>query len=126
MRSGEPGFEMHLTERLARKCEFLNEVVRKTEAPVTVHHGPIEWIEPLSVEVVTARACAPLSQLLPYYQRHSAPGCVALFAKGRNVSEELTQANRTWRLDVDMLPSRTGSGGQILRIRSAKQRSNGH
>lgn len=116
------GFEMHLTERIARKCEFLREVIRETKAPAKVHFGRLETIEPLKAEIVTARACAPLPQLLDYYQRHSAPGGVAIFAKGRNVDEELTRAGANWTLEYDRHPSRTGGGGQILRIRSAQRR----
>ena len=125
LRSGSPGFEMHLTERIARKAEFLREVIRETKAPAEVHFGRIEAIKPLGAEVLTARACAPLPQLLEYYQRHTAPGGLALFAKGRNVAEELTRVEAAWTLDVEMLPSRTGGGGQILRIRSAQRRPNG-
>jgi len=125
LKSGSPGFEMHLTERLARKAEFLREVIRETNALAEVHFGRIEAIKPLNAEVVTARACAPLPQLLEYYQRHSAPSGLALFAKGRNAGEELTRAEADWTLDVEKLPSRTDGGGQILRIRSAQRRSNG-
>ena len=122
LKGQEPSFRMHLTERIARKAEFLREVIREANAPAEVHFGRIEAITPLNAEIVTARACAPLPQLLQYYQRHSAPGGMALFAKGRNAAEELTQAGVDWTLDVEMLPSRTGGGGQILRIRSAQRR----
>ncbi|MFZ1990553.1 MAG: 16S rRNA (guanine(527)-N(7))-methyltransferase RsmG, partial [Alphaproteobacteria bacterium] len=125
LKSGTPGFEMHLTERIARKAEFLREVIRETNAPAEVHFGRIEAIGPLNAEIVTARACAPLPQLLEYYQRHSAPGGLALFAKGRNALEELTRAKADWTLDYEVVPSRTGGGGQILRIRSAQRRPNG-
>ena len=125
LKSEEPGFEMHLTERLAKKCAFLTEAGKATGAPVTVHHGRIETLSPLQAEVITARACAPLDRLLAYFERHRAPGAVALFAKGRTALEELTRARASWRLDCDVLPSRTSSDGQILRIRSAERRQNG-
>jgi 16S rRNA (guanine527-N7)-methyltransferase len=122
MKSGEPGFVMHLTERLAAKCAFLDEVIKETGAPVIVHRGRIEALDPLAGQVITARACAPLIELLPLFVRHRAADGIGLFAKGRNASQELTQAGGLWRLDLDTLPSRTGSGGQILRIRSAERR----
>lgn len=114
-----PGFEMHLTDRLARKCDFLREIAQSLGLPVTVHQGKIEALQPLSADVLSARACAPLPKLLEFFEIHAAPGATALFAKGRSLPEELTEAKRTWRLAYDSLPSRTGSGGQILRLRSA-------
>ena len=125
LKEGNAGFEMHLTERIARKAEFLREVIRETKAPAEVHFGRIEAFKPLEAEVVTARACAPLARLLEYYQRHSVPAGLALFAKGRNVVEELTHAEADWTLDAELIPSRTGGGGQILRVRSAQRRPNG-
>jgi 16S rRNA (guanine527-N7)-methyltransferase len=120
-----PGFEMHLTERIARKCDFLREVIRATGAPAVVHFGRLETIPPLRAEVVSARACAPLPKLLEYFQRHKAPNGIGLFAKGRTLTEELTRAEADWTLDFERHPSRTGSGGQILLIRSAKHRHHG-
>lgn len=125
LKRDQRGFQMHLTERIARKCDFLREVIRATDAPAVVHFGRIEAIEPLKADVVTARACAPLHQLLDHFQRHRAPEGIGLFAKGRNLDEELTRAEADWTLDYDRLPSRTGGGGQILLLRSAQRRQNG-
>jgi 16S rRNA (guanine527-N7)-methyltransferase len=122
LRSSETGFEMHLTERLAKKCAFLSAAAQATAAPAIVHHERIERLSTLGAEVITARACAPLPRLLDHYERHRAPGGIALFAKGRNALEELTHAEGAWRLDLDVLPSRTSSDGRILRIRSAERR----
>ncbi len=125
LKRGAPGFQMHLVERIARKCDFLREVICATETTAQVHFGRLEAIEPLKGEVVTARACAPLPQLLEYFQRHKAPGGIGIFAKGRNLTEELTRAEADWTLDFDRHPSRTGGGGQLLLIRSAQRHQNG-
>jgi 16S rRNA (guanine527-N7)-methyltransferase len=125
LKTGEPGFEMHLIERIARKCEFLAAAARATAAPITVHKGQIAEVEPVSADVVAARACAPLAQLLPMYLRHRAPTGLGLFAKGRSAVQELTQVEALWTLGRDILPSRTDSDSRILRIRSAQKRSDG-
>jgi 16S rRNA (guanine527-N7)-methyltransferase len=118
-----PGFEMHLVESNARKCAFLQEAARITGAPAEVHHGRIEEIAPLKGEVVTARACAELAELLAFFERHRAPDGIALFLKGRNLAQELTRAKTEWTLQAETLPSRTGSGGQILRVKTARRHS---
>src|SRR5215467_4133711 len=42
LQSGRPGFRMHLVESNRKKCAFLAEVVRATEAPVDIHAMRIE------------------------------------------------------------------------------------
>lgn len=123
LKAGEPGFEMRLVESNARKCAFLREAARITGAPARIHHGRIEEIAPLAGEVITARACAELADLLGFFERHRAPGGIALLLKGRNLAQELTRARAGWTLQAETLPSRTGAGGQILRVRSANRRT---
>src|SRR5262247_2849484 len=61
--------EVHLIESDQRKCVFLAEAARVADASPIIHNKRIEQLEGLSAEVVTARACAPLDQLLTYAQR---------------------------------------------------------
>jgi len=120
-----PQFHMHLVESNARKAAFLRESVRITGAPATIHDARIESLAPLQAEIVTARALARLPELLDFFDRHRAPAGIGLFFKGKDLSDELTAAARSWSLKAESLPSRTGSGGQILRITSAERRANG-
>lgn len=121
-----PGFHMYLVESNARKAAFLRESVRITGAPATVHDARVEELTPLSAEIVTARALAPLPELLDFFERHRAPEGVGLFLKGKGQTDELTSAARAWSLEAEALPSRTNPGGQILRITSAKRRTDEH
>ena len=116
------GFHIHLVESNARKAAFLRESVRITGAPATIHNARAEELAPLLAEVVTARALAPLPELLDFFERHGGHDSSALFLKGKGVDTELTAAGNAWSLDAELLPSATGSGGQIVRIRSAKRR----
>ena len=45
------------------KSVFLREAARVTETPVTIHNQRIEAAPPHPVDVITARACAPLDRL---------------------------------------------------------------
>jgi 16S rRNA (guanine527-N7)-methyltransferase len=59
-----PRSHVHLIESNGRKCAFLRHAARATAAPVTVHNARIEAIAPGlagTVDVVTARALAPLA-----------------------------------------------------------------
>src|SRR5712671_4423123 len=62
-----PGAVVHLVERIAKKAAFLREAIRVTGSPGTVHLAGIgDIVDRLagSIDCVTARAVAPLHQLI--------------------------------------------------------------
>ncbi|WP_135468314.1 16S rRNA (guanine(527)-N(7))-methyltransferase RsmG [Crenalkalicoccus roseus] len=111
------GRPTHLIESDRRKAAFLGEAARSLGlGVVTVHPHRIEAAAPPPAAVVTARALAPLPELLRYAHPLLAPGGVALFPKGRRVQEELTAAVRGWTMHVERFPSRTDPVATILRL----------
>jgi 16S rRNA (guanine527-N7)-methyltransferase len=122
----EKGGHVDLVESNGRKCAFLRHVARLTGALVTVHERRLETaVDGFAgkVEVVTARALAPLPQLVQGTQALLKTGTVGLFLKGRDVQAELTEAANSWRLATDLIPSRTDSQARIVRIRSLHERA---
>lgn len=113
---GRPDFHVHLVDSLAKRCRFLSEVVKGLHLPATVHNSRAEDLA-LTVDIVTARACAPMSRLLGYAQPYLKRGAVALFLKGQDVASELEDAARTWDFEADVSPSRSDARGQIVRVR---------
>lgn len=113
---GTPGFHVHLVDSLAKRCRFLSEVVKTLELPATVHNSRAEDLS-LAVDIVTARACAPLHRLLGYAQPYLQRGAVALFLKGQDVASELEEATRYWDFDAETLPSLSDARGRIVRVR---------
>jgi 16S rRNA (guanine527-N7)-methyltransferase len=107
---------VELVESDARKCAFLREAARIADAPVTVHHARIEALPPHQVDVVTARACAPLDRLLVMAQRFIGPRTICLFLKGERAAEELTAARRGWTMRAACHPSRADPRGVILKL----------
>lgn len=85
--------EVHLVESDHRKCAFLREVTRMTGARAKVHHGRIEdVIDSLpAVEIVTARALAPMPELLRMAKPLLDRGSEGLFLKGQHIESELTK-----------------------------------
>lgn len=111
-----PGFQVHLIESDTRKCAFLREVIRATGAPATVHNARAGSLDPWPSDVVTARALAPLPDLLPLANPFVAPDGIALFLKGRGAKEELTSAASWGTFTVEALPSHTAGEAQILKL----------
>jgi 16S rRNA (guanine527-N7)-methyltransferase len=107
----------HLVEADKRKAAFLSEATRELGLHhVQVHPTRIEAASLPPAAVVTARALAPLSNLLSHTHRLLAPGGIALFPKGRTAEDELTAAARDWTMRVERFPSGTDTAATILRI----------
>lgn len=107
---------VELIEANGRKCAFLREVARATATEVTVTQGRIENIEARPADVVIARACAPLGKLLGYVDRFLAADGTALLLKGARVDEELTQAAKSWTMELNRRPSLSDPAGAVLEI----------
>ena len=115
--------EVHLIESNNKKAAFLREVVRETVVPVIVHAARIEDMElAAAADVITARALAPLDQLLRLAAPMLRRGAQGLFMKGQDIDRELTQATKHWNIDADIVPSRTSTTGRILRVRGLAPR----
>ncbi|MDO9712164.1 16S rRNA (guanine(527)-N(7))-methyltransferase RsmG [Paracraurococcus lichenis] len=111
------GRETHLVESDRRKSAFLIEAARILGLPqVKVHPTRIDAAKLPPAAVVSARALAPLPDLLAHAHRILTPGGVALFPKGRTAEQELTDAARAWIMRVERFPSRTDPTATILRI----------
>jgi 16S rRNA (guanine527-N7)-methyltransferase len=115
--------EAHLFESNQKKAAFLSEAVRLTAARATIHPQRIEnapsLVLDLGIEIVTARALAPLERLLEYGLPFLNAGATALFHKGQDVESELTAATKSWKVTVVKHQSLTDSRGCILEVREA-------
>jgi 16S rRNA (guanine527-N7)-methyltransferase len=110
--------ETHLIEADARKCAFLREAVRVTGAAATIHNCRIEAAPSIAADVVTARALAPLEELLPMAARFFGADGRAVFLKGARWAEELTAARKSWHMTVSDHPSLTDPAARVLSVES--------
>jgi len=104
---------VHLVERNAKKAAFLREALRITGATGTVHLADIgDSVDSLSgaIDCVTARAVAPLHQLIAFAEPLVGKGAKTLFLKGQDVEVELTEATKYWKLMPRLHASVTGRG----------------
>ncbi len=110
------GVHFDLIEADHRKSAFLREAARVTGAPVDVHTIRVEAAALKPTRMVTARALAPLSDLLDMASPLLSDGGECLFPKGENAAAELTHAGTKWQMQVDRIPSQTSPNACILRI----------
>jgi len=116
------GCRVHLVEANARKCAFLQEVDRTCGGRATIHNGRIEDLDSLNADVVTARAVAPLNDLLALAQPHLKAGGACLFPKGRSAEQELTDSMKNWKMRVTRFPSQSDPSGAILKLEEILRR----
>jgi len=114
--------QVHLVESDQRKAQFLREVVRITGARAEVHPIRVEALDLPPVDVVTCRAFAPLPRILDLTARFLRPQSekkqpIGLFLKGRRADDELTEAGKKWRLQLERFESETDPEGSILRLK---------
>ena len=110
-----------LVESDQRKAAFLRAVVRETElTKVTVLSQRIEAVQPLNAEYVSARALAPLGELMAYLDLHLSPSGTAFLMKGLQWRTEVEEAMKAWSFDYTAHPSQTQDGAAVLEISGVK------
>jgi 16S rRNA (guanine527-N7)-methyltransferase len=117
--------QVHMVERNAKKAAFLREACRVTGSSGVVHLSEIgdiveKWSGP--VDCVTARALAPLHELIGFAEPLVNKGATALFLKGQDVEAELTESAKYWNIKPNLHSSRTGGQGWIVEINRIERR----
>ncbi len=118
---------MTLIESDTRKAAFLREVARQTGAPVDIlceriEKGPTQ----AKVDVITARALAPLPRLLDLAAPYFSDTTVGLFLKGREAQAEVDAALARWDFSVALHPSQTDREGRVVEVRALQAKTEDH
>jgi 16S rRNA (guanine527-N7)-methyltransferase len=118
-------WRVHLIDSDQRKCAFLRQVALDCGVldRVTIHAKRIEQVTGIAADVVTARACAPLDELLALAVPIVGEAGRCLFLKGAQAEEELTDAQRHWTMRVEKRGSISDPAGNILTITQLKRKS---
>lgn len=112
-----PGARVHLVESSSKKAAFLREAVQRTGAAAEVHAERVESFvghAPGRIDVVTARAVAPLGELLTLAYPLLKKGAQGVFPKGQDVDVELTEAAKCWNIKPTLATSRTDPRARII------------
>ena len=115
-----PELDVTLIEADTRKAAFLSATAADLSADIAVFARRIEDVarDPARPEadVVTARALAPLPDLLELASGWTVDNPQFLLLKGQNVEKELISATRCWKMSVMQFDSVTHPGGRLLSI----------
>lgn len=117
---GRADAHVWLIDSLGKRCRFLQAVVDELALPATVINGRAE-AQTLKVDVVTARAVAPMETLLAYAQPYLQRGAQGLFLKGEKAEAELIEARKVWHFESSLSVSRSDPRGRIVSVRSLRR-----
>ena len=112
--------KLFLVEADVRKAVFLKTVCRELGLKVEVYNNRIEELPPISANIVSARALAPLKTLCLYAKNHLEKDGVAVFAKGENWKSELVEAQKKWIFSYEAVKSTLHEGSVVLVLRGIK------
>ena len=115
-----PDAHVWLIDSLGKRCRFLEQVVEALDLAATVVNGRAEE-QDVEVDIVTARAVAPMEKLLAYAQPYFQLGAQGLFLKGEKAEAELKEAAMVWQFKSDLSVSRSDPRGRIVHIRSLRR-----
>ncbi|WP_454761945.1 16S rRNA (guanine(527)-N(7))-methyltransferase RsmG [Caulobacter segnis] len=113
---GRAEAKVHLVESMAKRCRFLEVVAKDLDLPVEIHNVRAEELK-LKVDVVTARACAPMTKLLGFAEPYLYRGATGLFLKGQDVAAELTEASKAWAFASELSISQSDPRGRIVQVK---------
>ena len=116
-----PDTSVHLVESDKRKAAFLRTVSRETGVAAQIHAERIETFVPrhaAEVDAVSARALAPLDQLVAHAEKFLLAGAIGVFPKGQNVQSELTPLAHDPRFEIKSMPSRIHDHSSLVIVRA--------
>ena len=105
----------------AKRCAFLREAARVLDVKVQIQHQKIQDVDIFPVDLVTARAFAPLEKLLGYSHPWAMQGARLVFPKGEDVQREIDEASTNWSFQSKITLSVTDSRGCIIEILDLKR-----
>ncbi|GLK81584.1 16S rRNA (guanine(527)-N(7))-methyltransferase RsmG [Methylopila turkensis] len=117
--------QVHLVESNLKKAAFLREAARAMDVAVTVHAARADAVLGSVVtraDVVSARALAPLADLVAMAAPLLKTGAVGLFPKGAKAEAELTAAAKSWNINASFHPSLTEPDARIVRVDGLAER----
>lgn len=120
----ERGGRIDLVDSNHKKAGFLQAAIGKFSLPAKVHAERIDKIGSLDgIEIVTARALAPLNELLGLTFPWLSQTASGLFHKGRDYRQELEESIPAWRFDLIEHQSKIDNDSVVLQVGKLTRRS---
>lgn len=114
-----------LVEERRLRAEFLHRAAQTLGLRIEIIQREVERVPPRPFEVISARAFAPLPQLLALATGFSTTNSVWILPKGRNAATELEALGPSWQGDFRLEPSATDPDARIIVATGVKRVGSG-
>jgi 16S rRNA (guanine527-N7)-methyltransferase len=109
-------YQVILIEVSAKRCSFLREAARALDVKIDLLQEKIGDVKAFKVDLITARAFAPLDALLAYAHPWAELGARMIFLKGEDVHTEIRKASTKWQFQTRIETSVTDLRGRVVEI----------
>ncbi len=113
--------QITLVESDKRKAAFLLTAARTFQLPIKVEAKRVEDLHVAGYDILSARALAPLTELLTLSEHLRHDSTVCLFPKGAKAHDEIGIARETWRFNLSTYPSITNENASILIVKDIER-----
>ena len=116
-----PNIKIHLIESDGRKVVFLRTALRELQIPGTVLDKRVQDVKLSPSRILSARAVAPLRDLLYMAETLINEETICFFPKGVGWKKEVQDAQKQWKFNLKAINSQTRSDAVILELGSIKR-----
>lgn len=112
-----PHITMTLVETRKRRCDFLRDCVERLQLGdrvAVVESRSEKFVESKPFDIISARAFAPLPDLIAVSRHLAGSGTMWLLPKGQNAAKELSSAPASWQKMFHVEPSLTDDAAGII------------
>tara|TARA_B100001971_G_C18222376_1_gene558060 strand:- start:1086 stop:1697 length:612 start_codon:yes stop_codon:yes gene_type:complete len=115
------GYDVTMIESDTKKCLFLKEVIRQLSLFAVVENCRIEDAQH-TANLLTARALAPLTDLLRYSENLIDADGTCLFQKGRTAEQEIIDARKDgWNFDIQKYESIASEDSYVIELKNVSR-----
>ena len=113
-----------LVESDSKKCIFLEEIKQKLMLNTVILHKRIEDVDSnASYDIITARALSSISKLLEYSEKFLHNNIRLLFLKGKNIDQEINEAQINWSFSYKKHRSLIEETGFVIEIDGIRKKN---
>lgn len=117
-----PETKITLVESITKKTVYLNDVREKLGlSNVKVINSRVENINLPKPNLITARAVAALDVLCGYVSKIGNNNTESLFLKGKSYKDEIAEAEKHWKFDLEVFPNKYSDEGVILKLSNLRK-----
>lgn len=117
-----PDAQITLVESITKKTVYLKDICAKLGlSNVEVKNDRVENAVLDKPDIITARAVASLNILCKYVAQIGKTDTKALFLKGCSYIDEVADAQKSWRFDMEVFPNKYSDDGVVLKISRLKE-----